>query len=365
MKFAPDYIANLAPYKVASHRIWEGMDQQRHLKLDWNEATISASPQVAEAVQRCIANIGFRYYPDVSNQRLLEQLALYTALEQDYLQYFASSDAAHEYLARVTLEPGDKVLLLGPTYDNVRLTCQAAGAEIHYHFYDEAFRFSRSAYQQSLRQHRPKLAYICNPNNPTGTLIEPEMLATLFAEHPETLFLVDEAYYEYAGKSCAPLVQQFDNLVVTRTFSKAFALANFRIGYLMAAPAIIKTLNKVRNPKNICSFAQEAAIAALKDSSYTTDYVAQVNAAKQFFAAEVERLIADRKTLYVGEGNYLLIRFHDELEKNYFVGALARGQVYIRDLSHVSSLQNYVRITIGTQEQMAYVASLIEKMYAE
>lgn len=363
MDLSNDHIKKISPYKLASHKIWEGLDKDDVLKLDWNEATIKPSPEVRKAIERCIDLIGFRHYPDVNNQRLLNAISEYIGLEASYVQYFASSDSAHEYIARCFLEAKDTVLILGPTYDNFRLACEAMGASVRYHYYSQNFSFDLSAYTSDIEILKPKMAYICNPNNPTGTFISPELIEDLVLEYSGTMFVIDEAYYEFAGESCVSLCKKYDNIIISRTFSKAFALANFRIGYTISNGLNIRTLNKIRNPKNISSFSQEAAIAALLDTQYMQGYVSEVTNARHWLANEILSLRPEIKNVYEGKGNYILLELKDELEKSYFIGALAKNNIFIRDLSHVRNLENFVRITIGTMVQMKKVMDVIIKMY--
>lgn len=363
MDLANEHIKKISPYKLASHKIWEGIDQDNVLKLDWNEATINPSPAVMVAVDKCIKLIGFRHYPDVNNERLIQAISNYVCLPESNIQYFASSDSAHEYIARCYLEPKDNVLILGPTYDNFRLTCESVGASVRFNYYGNNFSFDKESYLSDMKLLRPKVSYICNPNNPTGSFISPSIIEDIIEQHPSVMFIIDEAYYEFAGETCCYLCDKYKNIIVTRTFSKAFALANFRIGYVVSDALNIKTLNKVRNPKNISSFSQEAAIAALSDVDYTKEYVNEVTQARSWLAKEIANLKSEVKNVYEGRGNYILIELKDELEKNYFIGALSKNNIFIRDLSHVKTLENYVRITIGTLEQMKSVMNVINTMY--
>ena len=142
MKFINKYLRNLAPYKVASHKVWEVSDEKRKsiLKLDWNEATIPPSPKVKERLKKIVEKEDIYFlYPSTNNDEILQRLSIYTKLPVDNIQYFASSDSLHEYLVRMYITVGDPILILGPTYDNFRLTSQTQGAIVHYFNYDEQF----------------------------------------------------------------------------------------------------------------------------------------------------------------------------------------------------------------------------------
>ena len=149
MKYINKYLRNFTPYKVASHKIWgvDPSERKNILKLDWNEATVNPSPKVEERLKNLVNNPNFfNLYPATYNEKLHELLAKYVGLPMDNVQYFASSDSLHEYIAKLYITVGDPVLLLGPTYDNFRLTAEVCGAEIF--FYNIQFQPYSFYYEQ-------------------------------------------------------------------------------------------------------------------------------------------------------------------------------------------------------------------------
>jgi histidinol-phosphate aminotransferase len=357
MKFINKYLRNLAPYKVASHRIWEvsPTEQKAILKLDWNEATIPPTPLVEKRLSEFIQNrSAFQLYPSTHNKELTGLLSHYTNLPSENIQYFASSDSLHEYIVRMFVAPGDPILILGPTYDNFRLTCESQGARIFFFEFNEDFQIDLEQFESKINIVNPSLVYICNPNNPTGNTFKNEELLKLVKAHLNTLFLIDEAYFEFHGQTIAEEVRNFQNILITRTFSKAFALANFRAGYLLAHQENIAQISKIRNPKNISSFAQEAMVAALQDTEYMLNYVQEVNLAKQQFSLDVAQLSFVDKVL-PSQGNFVLVIFENDKTKNQVFDFLATRDIFVRNLSHSALLQNALRITVGTRKQMESV----------
>ena len=153
MKFPNKYLRNLKPYKLASHKIWSVSPDERKgiLKLDWNEASMPPSPKVREALQALIDEPEFfNLYPTTLNERLLTALSNFTELPIENLQYFGSSDALHEYICKVFIGVGDPVMILGPSYDNFRLTCQANGGEVFYSNYNEDFTFDTERFENDI-----------------------------------------------------------------------------------------------------------------------------------------------------------------------------------------------------------------------
>lgn len=354
---------NLAPYKVASHKVWEVSSEERRsiLKLDWNEASIPPSPKVKERLIKAANNEHNYYlYPSTHNEEILQRLSIYSKLPVDNVQYFPSSDALQEYLVRMYITVGDPILVLGPTYDNFRLTSQAQGADVHYFNYESDFSLDKDAFIERIQKLSPSLIYICNPNNPSGNLLPKAYLKQLVSQFDDTIFLVDEAYYEFSGETMADEVLNFPNLFVSRTFSKAFALANFRAGYLISDVNNIQQISKIRNPKNFTTFAQEAVIGVLSDLSYMDNYVKEVLETRAWFQEELETL-PSVKRVFESEANFLLVEFTDFDTKARIFNYLNENNIFVRNLLHSDMLINTLRITVGTRNQMERVLETINE----
>ena len=133
-----------------------------------------------------------------------------------------------------------------------------------------------------------KIVYLCNPNNPTGTEFSKEVILSLLKEFNSTLFVIDEAYYEFSNNTVADIVENHENLVISRTLSKGFCLAGFRLGYMVANKTLISAVNKIRNPKNISTISQIACLAALSDINYMKNYVEEISISKKYFIEELK-----------------------------------------------------------------------------
>lgn len=366
MEFINKYLRNLKPYKLASHKIWAVNPQDRAgiLKLDWNEATVPPSPKVEARIRELLDGpCFFNMYPTTKNDRLLNAISGFTGLPQENVQYFGSSDVLHEYICRSFLCEGDKVIVLGPSYDNFRLTCQSVGTDVVFFNYGKDFNFDAQGFESVIERLRPVMVYICNPNNPTGNYHTPEYIRHLIEQFPATLFLIDEAYNEFAGPSSKDLVLSYDNIIVTRTLSKAFALANFRIGYLLTCEKNISAIGKIRNPKNISTLSQEAAVAALEDADYMREYVGQVHEGQEYFVGEMSRHSAHFR-VFPSRGNFNMLRFVSKEEKKALMKFLADNDIFVRETTQDPSVESCFRVTIGTKSQMERVVRVIDAFYA-
>ncbi len=362
------YLKGITPYKTSSHKIWEVKPQERQniLKLDWNEATIMPSPNVVKCLnalmkEPCFLNL----YPATVNPLILELLSEYTNTPKENIQYFASSDVVHEYVARVYLETGKKVLIQAPAYDNFRLTAQADGANVYFSEVNaDNFSFDKNKFEQDIESIKPNLVYICSPNNPVGYVTENDFIEHLLKTFPDVMFLIDEAYIEFSNTpSASVFVTKYNNIIVTRTMSKAFALANIRFGYVLSSVQNIQNINAIRNPKNINTFTQTAVIAALQDVDYMRNFVHQVNIAKKWFIGSVNKI--DGIHAYESNANFVLIKFDSYGTKSKMFKWLKDNNIFVREVSQSPILYKSLRVTIGTKEQMQQVIHCIQEFYKQ
>lgn len=359
------YLKNITPYNVVPHKIWEVEDKNSILKLDWNESTLPPSPKVKEVLLALTQKADFyNLYPKTKNDEILNLLSEYTNLDKDYIQYFASSDSIHEYISKMYIGESDKVLIEAPSYDNFRLTAQANGAEIFFSEAKENFKFDEKGLEKDIQTIKPSFVYIINPNNPTGQIHSKKYIENLLLKYPNIMFLIDEAYYEFAQSTVAELVTRYENILVTRTLSKAFGLANFRFGYLLGSKDNIKSINTIRNPKNISTFTQVAATAALSDIEYMKNYVLEVSKSREYFINEL-KLYSQYLEPFDSVSNFVLVKFKDFKLKSAIFNHLQKHNIFVRNLLQSKRLYNCLRFTIGTKEQMQKVLECINSFFKE
>ncbi len=237
--FAP-YVWAAGVDEVAARH---GLPREAVLKFDQNTPPLPGVPQVPLAVS--MAQLAD--YPDGSYRELREAAAVYTGLAPENVVVGAGADDLILLLAQAFLGPGACAAVAEPTYALYRIATRLHGASV-VGSTDEA-----------------DLVWACNPNNPTGSWVEPEELVSLARERPETIVVVDEAYVEYGARSCVPWVDELENLVVVRTMSKAFGLASLRVGYALACPETAAVLTERRAPAPISGPSAAIAAAALRE----------------------------------------------------------------------------------------------------
>ena len=243
------------------------------LWLDFNESTQPPPPGVIAHLQAYLARGRVRTYPD--EQRLLPRLAAYASCKPSELLLTNGSDQALEIVLRALLAEGDELVYAHPTFAMIPHFAAALNARQRPIPYPASFEYPLNAVREAISP-KTRLLILVNPNNPTTTLLPPATIAELAATFPRLPILVDEAYYEFSRQTVVSLIGQHPNMVVTRTFSKALAIAGLRLGYVIADAAFIALIRPLRGPFDVNSLAIEAALALLADPKPWQDYAHRV-----------------------------------------------------------------------------------------
>lgn len=347
-------VSKLREYKVTYQECWDLYRDHLIVKLDWNESGVSPSPRVKKALTRFIENSPLNWYPDVEARELRVELAKYVGLPIEYSQVFSGSDAALEYVARAFIDNGDEVVMQQPTYDNFRVYAESCGAVIRNVFGDDPFRVDMEKLLGEITA-KTKIFYLVNPDNPTGRVYSRQEIIQILEKAPHALVIVDEAYYEFYGETMADLIKEYPNLLVSRSFSKAFGLAGLRCGYLLSHPDNLAAINKIRVGKNVSSLAQLAALTALEDVDYMKRYVRVVNEAKSW---TVEQLQAINIKVVNTPANFIVVEVENVPTLLEF---LRENNVYVRDRSYMPQMSGMIRISVGTRAQMEKVVEMFRR----
>ncbi len=351
-------VMDLEPYQVSNQKPLFMEKAENPLKLDWNESTVAPSPKVKEALLKTLSNEPLNWYPDVEATELRKHLHEYTNLPLEFISCFGGSDMALEYVARTFLEPGCSVLLSAPTYDNFRVYAQSTGATVVQVTYNNPFHPSAKTLLNSISA-KTRLVYICNPNNPTGAMLSEKEIIRLLELAPQQMFVIDEAYYEFCNQSVSKLVQQYTNLIVVRSFSKAFGLASLRVGYILSDPANLEFIHRIKVGKNLNTLAQIAAVAALDDLPYTEKYIQEISESKKILATRLRELDFE---FHITPANFFLIKFSNPKAA---IQVLEQNGIFVRDRSTVPQLEGFVRITIGTPTQTERLLQAIANLASQ
>jgi histidinol-phosphate aminotransferase len=325
-------------------------------KLASNENPYPPTPKVVKAIVKELKELN--RYPDGNCFCLRQAIAQQFGVEPEQIVFGNGSDEIIFMATRAFAGEGDEIITAHPTFLIYEIATKVAGATIRMVPLKD-FRFDLGAIRKAVTE-KTKIIFIANPNNPTGTYITQRDVEHFLKDLPRNIVVFfDEAYYEFVDKKDYPnslkLLQEYPNVIFTRTFSKAYSLAGLRIGYGIASKEMIDILNRVREPFNVNSLAQAAALAALSDQAR---YLKMVRALNQ----EKKKLYKNLYTLKVpfieSEANFVLINL--KADSLVATQQLLRKGVIVRDMGFWG-LENFIRVSIGTpQENKKFIQALKE-----
>lgn len=312
------------------------------MRLDFNENTVGCSPRVAKALKKYINRDRLATYPEYESCRARLAAAFGRAEEETLITN--GTDEAIQLAINTFVDAGERVIISEPTFAMYRFYAELAGAEVVNVAPADDLVFPVAAVREDARLLGTRAVLIANPNNPTGTAITPDQAEWLARELPQTLVFVDEAYFDFYDKTALLLVERYENLMVSRTFSKAHGLAAMRIGCLFAHRATSAHMRKAQSPYSVNAPAAAAALEAICDREYIAKYVAQVNRSKTMLERELRR----RGIRYVpSKANFILAHLDDRAHA-VRDGLRERG-ILARDRS--SDIAGTLRFTLGTPAQ--------------
>ncbi|KUE81596.1 histidinol-phosphate aminotransferase [Aeromonas schubertii] len=297
-------------------------------------------------------------YPECQPPAVIAAYADYASVETDQVLVSRGADEAIELLIRTFCEAGqDQILICPPTYGMYAISAETCGVGI----VEVPLTAARQPNWPEIKSRLSdvKLVFLCSPNNPTGDLVGREgLIALLEAANDRALIVVDEAYIEFCPEaSVVDLLARFPNLVVTRTLSKAFALAGIRCGFTLAASEVIALLSKVIAPYPIPDPVAQIAAEALsaKGLILMQERVRELNAQKARLKAELAALPCVTE-LFEDKGNFVLVRFDDGAR---VFAAMKEAGIILRDFSSKPGLNDSVRITVGYRGEMDAVVNVL------
>ena len=361
IQFGPDYVRAIAPYQggkpIAEVAREFGLDEAKIIKLASNENPLGMPASAKQAMLAALADIG--RYPDSNGFDLKQAITAKYSVPQDWVTLGNGSNDILELAAHAFVQPGQSVVYAQYSFAVYALATQAVGGRaivVPAKHYGHDLQAMAEAISKDT-----KLVFIANPNNPTGTFIPAAEIEAFLKKVPQDVVVVlDEAYNEYLAPELqydsVEWVRQYPNLLVSRTMSKAYGLAGLRIGFGIAQPSITDLLNRIRQPFNVNSMAQAAAVAALTDVDFLQKS-AKLNAdgyrqlTKAFDAMGIE---------YVPSyGNFVLFKVGDDEGAGARVNlALLKLGIIVRPVGNYG-LPQWIRVSIGLpEENEAFIAAL-------
>jgi histidinol-phosphate aminotransferase len=319
-----------------------GEDRWGKLRLDFNENTAGCSPAAARALGKLTPK-RLAMYPEY--QRSTRSIARYFGVEAEEVLLANGGDDALRVFFDTFVDPGSNVLIFEPTFPMYRFYAELFGARLVALRYSPQMEFPLREALAALRR-KPRAVFIANPNNPTGTLLDPPVIHKLLRAASHTAVIIDEAYAEFSGVSLVPWIGRHPNLFVARTFSKAAGLAGLRLGAVVAAEPSLAMLRRALPPFPVNVAALAATEAAIGDRAAIRRHVRDVVSTREWFS---DQLTAVGAKAFPSAGNFLLADFGPSGPALF--SRLESEGILLRERSREIA-PGFVRITIGTRREM-------------
>lgn len=337
------HILSLTPYSSARDEYTGKVG----VFLDANENPIGSTTDTGD----------YNRYPDPHQWAIKQRLAPIKGVRPEQIFLGNGSDEPIDLLVRATCTPGkDNLLIMPPTYGMYEVSAAVNDVELIKVPLTTDFQVDTDSVLAAISPNT-KLIWLCSPNNPSGNLLQADAIRTILEAADHSLVIVDEAYIDFADTpSWTSELDNYPNLVVLQTFSKAWGLAALRLGMCFASEALIKVLNKIKPPYNISAPTQTLALDALTHEAEKDEMVRQILSERQFLAEKL-RSLPSVQVIHPSNANFLLVQFTDA--KGIFEH-LIEQQVIVRDRSKVKLCGGCLRISVGTRAENEQLLAVLQ-----
>jgi len=336
----PEYVPGRSKEEIADEY---GLPLGEVIKLASNESPLGAPPGSVGEIGSAIK--GLNTYPDPLARELRKRISSYAGVKSENVIVGNGSDEVIELVLKTFLNPGEEAVTPIPTYSLYEILLKLYGGKVVYAPLGKDFSFEGKKIAEAITE-KTKLVFVCSPNNPTGLTASKEEIEVLLEKR--LVVVLDEAYVEFANGSLAQMTRDYDNLIVMRTFSKAFGLAGARVGYAVADQKTIEYMMRTKPPFNVNSLSQCAAIGALEDLGHLKSTVAMVREGRRFLYEELSGL--DGVHVYESEANFVLMKLERDASEDVAKRLYALG-VITRPCHHAGLDGEFLRVSIGTPDE--------------
>jgi histidinol-phosphate aminotransferase len=323
------------------------------IKLNTNENSYPPSPKVVDAILKELGSDGTRLhtYPSASSSLLREVAGELYGFDPSWIIMANGSDEVLNNLIRAFAAEGEEIGYVHPSYSYYSTLAEIQGAKVRTFGLTDGFRIAGFP-----ERYEGKIFFLTTPNAPLGPAFPVEYIGEL-AERCAGMLVLDETYADFAEFNALELLRKYDNLVVTRSLSKSYALAGMRLGLAIARPEVIAALDKIRDHYNLDRLAQAACVAALRDQDYLRECCARIRETREWFSAGLRAIGYE---VIPSQGNYVFATPPDRNGKRVYDGLYER-KILVRHFSD-PLLAHGMRISIGTQAEMERTLSVLQEI---
>lgn len=346
--FFKENIKGIVPYVVKNEKF--------NIKLDANESPYKFTEATLDLVINKIKEIQFNRYPDGSGLELRKCYEKYCGVKYSNMIIGNGSDELIQIIYSAFIDKGDKVALLDTDFSMYSIYAKAAGGNPVYFKLENDFTLHTDDLIKFINIEKPKLFVLSNPNNPTGGALNSKEVIKII-EGCTCPTVIDEAYFEFFGDTVINQINNYENLIVLRTCSKAISAASMRVGFLISNDFVIKQMNKVKPPFNVNTISQEIGKIVLNCNQDIENNVEKTKKTREYVYNELNKFKDLR--VYAANSNFILIETKYSQEIYLY---LKSKEIIVRDFSE-GRLNNCLRVSIGTKDEMQEFLTCFSQIY--
>jgi histidinol-phosphate aminotransferase len=338
---------------ILDRRTYEAPAEGRwgKIRLDFNENTTGCGEAALRALRR-LSGRELAMYPEY--EAPTKMFARYFGVKTEELVLTNGGDDALRVFFDTFVEPGSHILICEPTFPMYRYYAEIAGARVEALHYSGEMEFPSAEVQKALRK-RPRVFFLANPNNPTGTLLDKAAIEKIVKAAPHTAVVLDEAYADFSGVTGVPWIRRHANLFIAKTFSKAAGMAGLRLGAVIARRDSLAVVRRALPPFPVNAAALAAGVAAVRERQTIERYIRETKRLREWLAGELKRR---EVRVFPSAGNFLLADFGEGGPA--FFRRLTRNGILIRERSRDLG-PGFARITIGTERELQRLLTILDR----
>jgi histidinol-phosphate aminotransferase len=344
-KLVQKEILDISCYEVKT--ILEQEPDEKIVKMNLNENFGIPSESVKKLLIDACQKIDVREYPPPRGCMATKAISKFLGLSDSEVSVANGADEIMDLLMKVFIRRGSKIIVVEPTFPMYSFFAELYGGKKVTTMLNKDFSLDINSILKKADK-ETRLLFVCSPNNPTGNQFRESDIKKLTEEF-KGIVVVDEAYVDFARCSIIDLVKEYDNLVILRSFSKAFGLAGLRLGYLVSSKHVVKYVKRVIGPFNVNSVTQQAIVLALENWSYFKEQIDLVVSEREWLTKNLQQ--TDGVHPYPSNANFILFKVtKDKLDSATLTNRMEKRNVLVKDRGHLPLLDNCIRVTVGNRE---------------
>ena len=321
------------------------------IKLNANENPYGLPSTITEEILKKAKNLQYSRYPDANSEKLSRIISTSLGLTPSNIIVGNGSDELIDYLIKAFSEKGRKIITTAPFFAMYKIYSIISGSNfVQVPLSQSNFSLNEGKILEKAKKEDSSIVFLAYPNAPTGNYFAEDKIIKII-EESGCLVVVDEAYYEFGKKTFVPLISRYDNLVILRTFSKAYSLASLRVGYLFSNPEIISEIRKVKSPFNVNTFSQLAAQVVFENKEVLKDNIEKIIRERERLTDRINKLSPFET--HPSQTNFVLVEVGSKEDTDLVYNNLLKQGILVQTVSDpiFSSSRYFLRITVGNKEE--------------